>query len=112
MKYILYWWFYISPLGGGDLNGTVIITDTHVSSYMYDVGYIQWEIVDRQFSIDGNTFLHGEFILKSGNLNSVMKITERKVYHFIQGDEDSPSFYIIMKLKHTKKQKHGKEDRF
>lgn len=112
MKYIIYWWFYLSPLGGGDISGTVIITDTTVSSYLYDVGYIEWAIVEKDIVVDDGKFVHGEFILKKDNINSVMKITEKKVYHFIQGNEDSPSFYIIMKLKNSKKQKHGKENRF
>lgn len=86
MKYILYWWFYISPLGGGDLNGTVVITDTHISSYMYNVGYIEWAIIEKDIVADDGKFVHGEFILKKDNINSVMKITEKKSVSFYPGE--------------------------
>lgn len=109
MKYILYWWWYMCPFGGGDINGVVVINDTTVSSYMYDMGYIDWNIIEKNIHVDkeNKRFEHGEFILKAGNLNSVMKITHKKVYHYIQTD---PSFYIVMKLKPNKKQKYVKNN--
>ena len=107
MKFIIYWCFYTSSLGGGEMSGTIGITDSTVYSYIYDVGYVEWQIVEKRETFERNRLEYAEYRLKAGSLLSLMKITNKNVYHYIM---NSPPIHIEMKRKLKFKQ-NGKENR-
>ena len=98
MKYFIYWLFYSSNIGGGNIAGTVEVTDTTVSSYVYDVGYFTWNITEKHEAIDKERkFVHSaEYHLERDSVKSVMIIGPRGIAHYIASD---PPIRITMKRK-------------
>ena len=97
MKYIIYWYMYSSTLGGGDIAGAIKVTECCLTSYLYDIGYIEWEIVERYGVVDSsNRISYGTYSLRKGDLKSVMIITNKSIEHYISGDNP---IHIKMKRK-------------
>lgn len=96
MKYIIYWYFYVSSLGSGDIAGTIEVTDKTVKSYLYGIGYITWDIIEVERSADENKFFTGTYRLKSEDLESIMIIGSETIEHHIATDEP---VHITMKRK-------------
>lgn len=89
MKYFIYWSFYVSNLGGGDISGVVEVTDTTLTSYVYELGYFTWNIIEKDElrSEEINTIEHGLYVLEAPDgLRSVMIIDGKKIEHHIQAD--------------------------
>lgn len=98
MKFFVYWYFYWSSLGGGHISGVIDVTDTTVTSYIYNEGYITWNIVEKTETRNDkfNLIMKAEYILEAHGVNSVMLISDREVEHYIQTD---PPVHIKMKRK-------------
>jgi hypothetical protein len=98
-KYFIYWLLYSSNLGGGAISGAVEVTDKTVTSYIYNEGYITWDIVSAERVVirPGTKIIsEGIFVLDAAGLRSVMVVSTNKIEHHIETD---PPTRIVMKVK-------------
>lgn len=98
-KYLIYWLFYSSNLGGGAISGAIEVTDKTLTSYIYNEGYITWDIVSSERVVvrpGTNIIYEGIFVLDAAGLRSVMVVTTKKIEHHIETD---PPTRIVMKVK-------------
>lgn len=79
-----------------DTAGVIIIQDSIVTTYVMDVGYIDWNIKEKEQTTDDVRIIRGEYLLERNQITSYLVITRDDVYHYIN---TNPSVKIRLKRK-------------
>lgn len=89
MKYIIYYFFYITSSVESNITTLLIIEEKSVSFYVYDVGYVKWDIEDKDQDVDSkHTCLAGTYHLKYEDMKALVKVNceQTIIVIFVEGE--------------------------
>lgn len=107
MKYLIYWAIYSSSLNEGNLPiaGTIVITDSTITSYIWPYQYIEWDIVESHETNVGDYLQSANYFLERNHIRSMVVITTTQIYHYVATE---PAIHIYYHRRKSPGRKHHK----
>lgn len=89
MKYIIFYLFYSTTSIEANITTAIRIYEDKVDFYVYDIGYIQWNIIDKEEDLDSRkTCLMATYHLQYKDMKALIKTNcnEAIIIIFVEGE--------------------------